>query len=357
MPLGTPTTDSTGHLVPMFMPARRSWKASRRFATPCSTSTRSRYGQDHWTINARWSADLGLRFEKVRSVATGGIVGVDTAHAGASLAAAYDIKGNGRYVAHATYGHYAGRYNENQIGANSNVGNPDETIGVYVGPAGQGRSFNAGFDAANYFTVAGLFPTANVQMAPGLSTPVTKEFTASLGAAVTRRGYIEGTYVFRRTNSPIEDSIALSNGVTNVIRDGVDFGTFTNILYENSSVATRKYQGMLFQGRYTIRPNWTVNGHYTLMLQNEGNYEGEAPNQPGLTSQIGNYPEALNAARSFPMGRLQDFERHKLRVWTVYTIESRGYGELSFSGLWRVNSGLCTAWRRRVSRSRPRRRA
>jgi hypothetical protein len=337
---GTPMTDSTGHLVPLFMPGETLVETFTPIRNAVlNVDTQSVYGQDHWTINARWSADLGLRFEKVRSVATGGIVGVDTHTLVPRLAAAYDIKGNGQYVAHVTYGHYAGRYDENQIGANSNVGNPDETIGVYVGPAGQGRSFNAGFDPANYLTVAGLFPTANVQMAPGLSTPITKEFTASIGAGVSRRGYVEGTYVFRRTTNPIEDSIALSNGVTDVVRDGVDFGTFTNIVYENSDVAIRKYQGMLFQARYTIRPNWTVNGHYTLMLQDDGNYEGEAPNQPGLTSQIGNYPEALNAARSFPMGRLQNFQRHKLRVWTVYTLDSHSYGELSFSGLWRANSG------------------
>ena len=57
------------------------------------------------------------------------------------------MKGDGRVVLHATYGHYAGRYNEAQIGVNSNVGNPDETIGVYTGPAGQGRELRAGFQS------------------------------------------------------------------------------------------------------------------------------------------------------------------------------------------------------------------
>ena len=337
---GTPQTDAAGHLVPVFAHGETLVEAFTPIRNAVlNVDTQSVYGQDHWTINSRWSADLGLRFEKVRSEATGGIAGIDTHTLVPRLAAAYDITGSGRYVGHVTYGHYAGRYDENQIGANSNVGNPDETIGVYVGPAGQGRSFSAGFDPANYSTVAGLFPTANVKMAPGLSAPVTKEFTASLGAAVGRRGYVEGTYVFRRTSNLIEDSIALANGVTNVVRNGVDFGRFTNIVYANSDVATRRYQGMLLQGRYSVQPNWSINGHYTLMLQDEGNYEGEAANQPGLTSQIGNYPEALNAARSFPMGRLQDFQRHKLRVWTVYTVGHIGRGELSFSGLWRVNSG------------------
>ena len=55
------------------------------------------------------------------------------------------MQGNGKYVAHVTYGHYSGRYNEAQIGGNNNVGNPDGIFGTYIGPAGQGRNFAAGF--------------------------------------------------------------------------------------------------------------------------------------------------------------------------------------------------------------------
>ena len=105
-----------------------------------SIDTQSLYAQDHWAINSRWAADLGVRFEHVHSEATGGIVGINTQTIVPRLASSFDCKGNGQYVAHVTYGHYAGR-NENQIAGNTNVGTANETIGVYVGPAGQGRSF------------------------------------------------------------------------------------------------------------------------------------------------------------------------------------------------------------------------
>jgi hypothetical protein len=95
---------------------------------------------------------------------------------------------------------------------------------------------------------------------------------------------------------------------------------------------------MVFQARYTITPNWTVNGHYTLQFKNDGNYEGEGTNTPGSTSQLGNFPEILDAARSFPDGRLQDFQRSRLNAWTVYTLRMEKAGNLSFSGLWTVNS-------------------
>src|SRR5437773_2172276 len=102
----------------------------------------------------------------IRSQSTGGILGVDTDTVVPRLAAAYDFQGNGKYIAHVTYGHYSGRYNEAQIGANNNVANPDAIFGTYEGPAGQGRSFAAGFNPANYSVDNGQFPTANVSIAP-----------------------------------------------------------------------------------------------------------------------------------------------------------------------------------------------
>ncbi len=337
---GSPLYDSTSHLLPVFTPGSslvEVYSPLRNVAL--NIDTQSLYAQDHWAINGRWSADLGVRFEHVKSEATGGIVGVKTETVVPRLATSFDMKGNGKYVAHATYGHYAGRYNENQIAGNTNVGNANETIGVYVGPAGQGRSFAPGFDVNNYLTVAGVFPTANVTLQSGLSTPVVKEFTTSLDVAVGSRGSVSGTYIFRRTGNLIEDYISLANGVTHVVNNGTDFGTFTNVLFADSDLAKRQYQGLQFEGLYRVRRNWSVNGHYTVMLQNEGNYEGEAANIPGQTSTIGNYPEAFNATRNYPMGRLQDYQRHKLRLWSIYDLNLGRGGEISFSGLMRVNSG------------------
>jgi len=337
---GNPLFDSTSHLLPVFKPGSslvEMYSPLRNIGL--NIDTQSLYAQDHWSINGRWAADLGVRFEHVKSEATGGIVGINTETVVPRLATSFDVKGNGKLVAHATYGHYAGRYNENQIAGNTNVGNPDETIGVYVGPAGQGRSFAPGFDVNNYLMVQGVFPTANVTLAPGLSTPVVKEFTASLDAAVGSRGSISGTYIYRRTGNMIEDYISIANGVTHVVKNGTDFGTFTNVLYANSDVAQRQYQGLQFEGLYRLRRNWSVNGHYTLMLQNDGNYEGESANIPGQTSISGNYPEAFNVARNYPMGRLQDYQQHKLRLWSIYDLNLGRGGDISFAGLMRVNSG------------------
>jgi hypothetical protein len=298
------------------------------------------FAQDHVVVNSRWSADLGFRYERVRSEATGNIVGVDTDTWVPRLATAYDVQGNGKHIIHVTYGWYAGRYNEAQVGNNNNVGNPDLLLGVYTGPAGQGRSFAPGFNPANYATVFGQFPTKNVFFDSGLKSPTSKEFSTSYGVDLLNgRGYLEGTYVHRDVGTIVEDYIDIANGTTNVVVDGFDVGTFTNIRYGNGDVAWRQYDGLLFQGRYNVNPRWTVNGHYTLQLNNDGNYEGEATNQPGVTGRIGDYPEIFTAAQHYPEGRVDDFQRHKTRLWTVYNMGMGRYGDTSLSALWRIDSG------------------
>ena len=120
------------------------------------------------------------------------------------------MKGDGNDVAHFTYGQYSGRYNEAQIGANSPVGRPAEIDAGYVGTEGQGHDFAPGFNLANYpITPENAFvsdPLQNIFMAPGMTSPLVHEFTASYGANLfAGRGYAEATYVGRVTHQLIED--------------------------------------------------------------------------------------------------------------------------------------------------------
>lgn len=341
---GNPVFDANDRIIPTFVPGDtqvQHWIATR--GAELNTDNNSFFLQDHWVATRTLSFDLGVRFEKVKSNSTGGIVGVDTSTVVPRLAAAFDPKGDGRTVFHATYGWYSGRYNDTQVGSNSAVGNPALTIGIYDGPAGQGRDFAAGFDPANYQTVFGSFPTANVSMAPGLSSPVTKEFTVSAGTQLGTRGSTQVTYVMRHVDNFIEDFVDIANGTTHVVQNGVDFGTFTNIQFRNSNAPKRDYQAMVFQADYRPMPNWQIAGNYTLQLENDGTFAGEAQNQPGISSAYGDFPVAglpTIYTRGLPDGHLYDFQRSKLRAWTIYTMNLRSAGRLSLSGLLRADSGL-----------------
>jgi hypothetical protein len=360
---GVPILDATGRAVPLFVPGLSSvdFFPATRGGTMNIDNT-SAFVQDHWTIGDHWSADLGARFEHVKALSTpGDIQSIDSNRIVPRLAAAYDVRGNGDHVVHATYAQYSGRYNEAQIGANSLVGNPPDINFTYAGPSGQGRAFAPGFNLANYpLDTAFVFnaPRANTIMDPNLKSPLTHEVTASYGVNLAAgRGYAEGTFVYRKTRDFIEDFQTTAQGFSHVLVSITDPNaggptsnpnapSFTNRLFTNTNLAHREYDALVFQSRYRITNAFSINGHYTLELKNDGNYEGEGSNTPGSTvfsnspSIIGNFPEAFSAARNYPDGHLPSFERHRLRLWSVYDWNLGRLGDLSLSGLWRVDSAL-----------------
>jgi hypothetical protein len=225
-----------------------------------------------------------------------------------------------------------------QFGVNSNVGRPNEVDYVYSGPAGAGADFAPGFDLANYTSVVfANFPTANVQVADGIRSPLTREFTLGLGRDLGQRGHAKATYAWRRASGFVEDFVNLSNGVTSVPL----VGSLTNRVYDNADDLHRDYQAAIVETSYRAWERVSVNGHYTLQLRNHGNFAGEAASQPGIPSVYGNYPEVLGVAldRLMPEGRLDNFQRHKLRVSAVYTQGLGAFGSVDVAPLWRVNSG------------------
>jgi outer membrane receptor protein involved in Fe transport len=341
-----PILDSTGRPIPVFESGVTSISYYPAVVgATLNVDNHSLFVQDHWAINSHWSADLGARYEHAKVASTGDVVSIDNNRIVPRLAVGYDVNGDGDHIIHATYAQYSGRYNEAQVGKNSPVGNPPEIDANYTGPDGQGYAFAPGFSLANYPINAANAsvsdPTKNVFMAPGTKSPLTHEFTLSYGTNLSNgRGYAELSYIARTTHDLIEDFQTLAGGTTNVVVNGISAGMFTNIVYQNTDLAHRDYQGLVFQSRYRMTPRWSVNGNWTVQLKNDGNYEGEGTSLPGNTSFIGNYPEAFNAVRNFPDGHLQDFQRHRLKLWSIYDLDMRRYGDVSISGLWRVYSGL-----------------
>jgi hypothetical protein len=337
---GRPELDATGRLVPRFVPGTsrlQTWMPQR--GASIDVTTASAYVNDHWSAGTRFTIDLGMRYERVRSNATGDISGAEGETLVPRLAGAYDVTADGRTVVQATYGHYAGKYNDVQFSRNSNVGNADRITGTYTGPAGEGREFAAGFDPANYQTFTGTFPTANVFFADNLESPLTREFTVAVARDLGNTGWARATYVKRHAANFVEDFITLADGQTTISRNGVNLGAFDNSVYRNSDLPKRDYQALQFESVYRPLSRLSLNGHWTVQLQNDGTFEGEAASSPAQPSLIGDYPEIYVASRSFPDGRLDDFQRHKIRVWASYSLDFGRLGVVDVAPLYRFNSG------------------
>jgi hypothetical protein len=337
---GKPIKDANGRLQPIFDPTTVELLLnyiSVRGAT-AYLDTSSAYFNDSWKINANLSANLGMRYETVSGKGPTGAPLTSTHSWVPRLGAAYDIKGDGRYVLSGSYGEYAGGANPNNFQRGTNVGNPDVIYYLYTGPAGQGRDFAPGFDLNNYQLVGGNFPAITVQNQANLSSPVTREWTVSAGGQLSPQAYAAVTYINRNTRNFIDSFKTFDLGQTDVVQNGNDFGFFDNSLFKNTNDRSRKYQALAFQGRYGLTRHLNVDLNYTYMLKYEGNYEGEGVNQPASTPGLGSFPEILVPDRNGPVGRLNGFQRHKLRLLTNYSLPTH-IGNFGFGMVYRFDSG------------------
>ncbi len=339
---GKPIKDASGRLQPIFTPypdavqLLLNWIPVRGAKAYLDTS--SAYFNDSWKINANLSANLGVRYETVTGKGPTGAPLTSNHSWVPRLGVAYDIRGDGRYVLSGSYGEYAGGANPNNFQRGTNVGNPDLVYYVYVGPPGQGRTFAPGFDLNNWALAGGTFPALTVQNQSDLSSPIAQEWTVSAGGQLSPKAYAAVTYVNRRTRNFIDTFKTFDLGQTDVIVDGNDFGFFDNSIFENTDNRSRKYQAVALQGRYGLTRNLSVDLNYTYMLKFDGDYEGEGTNQPASTPGIGSFPEILVPARNNPTGRLNGFQRHKLRLLSAYNLPT-SFGNFAFGMVYRFDSG------------------
>jgi hypothetical protein len=339
---GNPIKDANGRLQPVFTPFPDAvefllnWLPVRGATGHLNTS--SVYFNDAWKINANLSANLGVRYEHVSGEGPTGAPLATNHSFVPRLGVSYDVKGDGRFVLSGSYGEYAGGSNPNNFERNTNVGNPNLVYYVYVGAPGQGRDFAPGFDLNNWALVGGNFPAITTFNQSDLRSPVTREFTLSAGVQLNPQAYAAVTYINRKVRNFIDNFTTFDLGKTHVVLDGTDFGNFDNTLYKNTDDRVRRYQAVALQGRYGLTRNLNVDMNYTYMLKYEGNYEGEATNQPAITPGINSYPEILVPDRNSPVGNLDGFQRHKLRVLTSYNLPTH-FGTFGFGMVYRFDSG------------------
>jgi len=363
-----PVTDAGGSAVLFGDELRPDWQpfssgAWRYFANrdaEVELQTRSGFVNDRWQLDDHWSFNLGFRYEEVDGETRSGIVTVDSDALVPRLGASYDLRGDGKYRFDATYAQYAGKYSESQFAQNTDVGNPPALFYMYVGPAGSGYDFAPAYDffnqdaapgcdpssltsafltGCNYFTLLANDGTQNVLVDAGVSSPTVDEITLSAGMELERGGFLKAIYTSREYSELVEDFVTTETGTTEVVVDGVSAGTFSNTFITNSDLPVREYEAVQLIGRYRLEDNWTLDGNFTYQLKNDGNFEGEATNQPGNSSVIGNYPEIRSRAQHFPVGALNDFGEYKARVWSNYSLGLGRAGTMSLGLLANYDSG------------------
>jgi hypothetical protein len=120
-------------------------------------------------------------------------VTVDTTKLVPRLGVAYDITGDGRTTALATYGHYSGKYGEGQYAQNTDVGNPSRVTYGYTARAGQGLDFAPGFDLRSYTQIISASFPRDIFVADGVQSPTVHD-SRSVSAMSLARTARKATY-------------------------------------------------------------------------------------------------------------------------------------------------------------------
>jgi outer membrane receptor protein involved in Fe transport len=335
---GNLLTDANGRFIPLFIPGVSliaNYIPVR--GAKLDITTDSLFFNDRWNLNEHWSFNLGVRYEKVKSKASGGINTLDTTTFVPRLGGSFDLNGDGKYKFDVTYAEYAGRYNPAILGRNTPVGNPLGIYGYYVGPEGQGIDFAPGLDPNNYVTYGAAAPTQNIFFENNLHAPISREFTLSYGMQLPKGGYSKISYIDRKTKDFIDDFVTVDQGCVDVVVQGINTGCFDKTVYRNTSGPDRKYQGLQLEAKYNFTPNFSLEGNWTHQLKNDGNYEGEGGQAIG-TSPFGNRVEVYDQQRFNPNGHLVNYQAEKIRLWTNYTMDMGRAGSLGLGVVFRYDS-------------------
>jgi hypothetical protein len=217
---GRPEFDANGRLIPRFIPGTsrmQTWLPLR--GSSIDVNTASAYVNDRWSAGSRFTFDLGVRYERVRSNAT---VISKARKEIPGAAARRRVRPDRRRPDDPARDLWAlfGQVQRRAVLPELERRQCRSHHRQLHRPAGEGRDFAPGFDPANYQTFTGTFPTANVFFDNHLRSPLTREFTIGVGRELSRSGWARATYVARHATNFIDDFITIADGQTVIARMG-----------------------------------------------------------------------------------------------------------------------------------------
>lgn len=315
--------------------------------------TESLFVNDKWDLNGHWSFNLGLRYDANDGRDSAGNLISDDSRFSPRLGVTYDILGNGRLRANATYSTYVSRIQE-AIGGAGGGGNYSTFRYEYDGPQIGGVGSGLGsFDVLEQFfewflspEVGGTNNTSNLisVTVPGLNTrfdgslksPYVNEFTLGLGSQIGTNGYVRVDYVDRKWGDFYSVSSRPNDQVENPYIDGefLDFQTTGN-----TNDIERTYQALQGQFGYRLFNRVNLGASYTYS-EARGNEVGETIGSGPGAATPSLYREYKSFAQNNPIGFLPNDQTHRARLWASYDQPLGGFGTLNISVLERFDSGI-----------------
>src|SRR5271169_813431 len=295
--------------------------------------TRSVFVNDNWKLGNSLSFNLGVRWDKNNATDAGGHLVANDSQFSPRLAAAYDVKGDGKFRVTGSYARYVGQIQEGIAGSGAtSAGSPASFYYFWQGATINGACPPTCTPTAQVLqqmygamgvTQTGMFPTnatAGIINLPGvnqlivnpLKSPNANEYSLGFGGTLGNNFVYRVDGVRRVFNDFYALSRNLDNGhVSDAAGNQYDLG-----VYVNSNTADRNYSALntsvsYKMGALTVGGNWTWS--HTI-----GNFVGENSGSGPLAYQALNYPEYVQASWNTPKGDLSQDQRHRFRVFANY---------------------------------------
>ena len=340
---GSSNTDTTaGYLE---------WRPVLQDSMGSRLRTYSGFVNDSWSLNRKWSFNLGARFDRADEKDQGGNVVTKDQAWSPRLAATFDPTGKGTLTLHGGMARYVMPVTSGIADLGSGAGRNGNFAFVYRGPAinadlntpnpvPAGQALTTIFDwfFANGGTTRALrsnptYPGVNRKLASDLKTPSTMEYSFGLGGEFRRKGSYRVDVIYRNYDNLFTDQIL--PGVTVADPTGRRFDLSTVI---NTNKLDRRYKAIQGQIQYPVNNQILLGGNYTLS-QSYGNFNAETEASGPVQDDFLSYVEYKQESWNTPTGDLAIDQRHKLRVWANFEKNLSRLGRMNLGLLERVSSG------------------
>jgi hypothetical protein len=306
--------------------------------------TNSAFINDNWRFSDRMTFGLGVRYDSNDGKDAEGKKVAKDSNISPRLSVTYDVHGDARYIAHASYGQYVAAIANSIADSTSSAGAPATFQWAYRGPSintdpngpllTQDQAIRALFDwfQANGgpngpLPLIGIdIPGGSTKIRGSLNSPSVVEYALGLTTRLGDHGIARADVIHRdwqdfyaaRTDRST-GSVVAGNGPTDL-----------TLIQNNDKLYERRYDALQTQFRYSPSSRLDFGGNWTLS-HTQGNFDGENRGSGPITGQDGRYPEYKNPAWNDPKGDLLTDQRHRITLYGLYNIFSRNRQALSVS--------------------------
>ncbi len=314
--------------------------------------TISFFVNDVWTANKNLTFTAGLRYDKNDGTDATGTPVVKDAAFSPRLSATWDPRGDGIWTVNASFARYVtglansvgdsasaggqpAAYSFDYFGPNVNTGNPANPVPTAQALQTLWDWFFANGGTSRVTRGAPSVPGVTSVINDTLKSPSVDEFATGLTRRLGTRGLVRLDGVYRKNRDFYSAHRDISTGKVTDPNGRV----FDLTVTENTNDLDRTYKALNLQAAYRPWLSVYVGGNYTLSY-NEGNVVGETSGGGPQQAGINNFPEYFDRAWSFPVGYIESDQRHRVRIFSTWTLPvPKLVGSFDLGGIYYYNGG------------------